>query len=299
MSEYDIAVQDSAPIVIGGIGGSGTRLVAQILQQEGVAFPGDMNEELDNLWFSLLFVRRTIILKPLEEVKRLVWLFINAMRKREPVPEELVPLLDEAARYDRGPALRSSVLEAARQSISSSRKNQSTCELWGWKQPNTHVLVPLLAQYLPRMKYIYVVRNGLDMAFSYNQNQLKYFWGDLLLEGDIEPTPRNALRYWVASYKRICGDRALLGDRLYLLDFDSLCKNPIEQLKHLNKFLDVEVSHDILEAIARAIIVPDSTGRYQYQDCSQLCPEDVDFVRSLDFDTGIHLENRVLLSSQE
>lgn len=289
MSEYNIAVQDSAPIVIGGIGGSGTRLVAQILQQEGVAFPGDMNEELDNLWFSLLFVRRTIFLKPREEVVRLFWLFINAMRKRLPVPEELVPLLDEAARYDRGPALRRSVLEAARQSICASPNDQSTCEVWAWKQPNTHVLVPLLAQYLPKMKYIYVVRNGLDMAFSYNQNQLKYFWGDLLLEGDIEPTPRNALRYWIACYKRICSDRALLGDRLYLLNYDSLCKGPMEQLKHLNRFLDLDVSQDAMESIARTIIVPGSAGRHQYQDCSQLCAEDVDFVRSLGFDTGIHL----------
>jgi hypothetical protein len=40
----------------------------------------------------------------------------------------------------------------------------------------------------------YVVRNGLDMAFGYNHNQLKYFWGDML----------------------------------YILDFDLLCINPVE-----------------------------------------------------------------------
>jgi hypothetical protein len=284
VSDYDIAIQDSAPIVIGGIGGSGTRLVAQILQQEGVAFPGDKNEELDNLWFSLMFVRRSILLKPLEEVKRLVWLFVNAMRNGLPPPEELIPLLDEAARYDRGPALRKSVLEAARQSICNTREDYRTYDLWGWKQPNSHVLVPLLAQHLPKMKYIYVLRNGLDMAFSYNQNQLKYFWGDLMLEGDTEPNPRNALRYWIASYKRICGDRALLGDRLYLLNFDSLCRNPIEQLVRLNEFLSLDASQDSVEAIAGKITIPKSAGRHRFQDCSQLCSDDVDFVRSLDFD---------------
>ena len=46
---------------------------------------------------------------------------------------------------------------------------------WGWKQPSTHVLVPLLAQCIPQMKYIYMVGNGLDLGFSYNQSQLNRF----------------------------------------------------------------------------------------------------------------------------
>lgn len=287
LSDYDISTADAAPIVIGGIGGSGTRLVVQILQKEGVSFPGHLNDELDNLWFSLLFVRRTILLKPRHEVKRLIWLFVNAMRSGLPVPEELAPLLDEAARHDRGPALRKSVLDDAHRSLCNAGRSNCIADLWGWKQPNSHVLVPVLAQYLPQMKYIYVVRNGLDMAFSYNQNQLKYFWGDLMLEGDIEPTPHNALRYWIASYRRIIGDRALLGDRLYILNFDSLCINPVEQLNHVNAFLGLNVSQATIESIAQIITVPTSAGRFKHQDCSQLCPEDIAYVRSLGFDTDI------------
>jgi hypothetical protein len=284
LSDYSIAAKDSAPVVIGGVGGSGTRLVTQILRQVGVIFDGVVNDSLDNLWFSLLFVRRTIFLKPPEEIRRLIWLFINAMRDSLPVPEELLPLLDEAARYDRGPALRKSVLQEARNSIVQNSSPHNSCELWGWKQPNTHVLVPILAQCLPKMKYIYVVRNGLDMAFSYNQNQLKYFWGDLLLEGEVDPSPRNSLRYWVASYKRICSNRALLDNRLYILDFDLLCRNPVEQIEKLNRFLDMDVDSDELEAVAKTIVLPDSTGRYRDQDCRQLCSEDVEFVRALGFD---------------
>ena len=284
MSDYSIAAKDSAPIVIGGVGGSGTRLVTQVLQQEGVYFGGEVNDSLDNLWFSLLFVRRTIFLKSPEEIRRLIWLFINAMRDSLPVPEELLPLLDEAARYDRGPALRKSVLQESRNSIVQNASPRNDYEMWGWKQPNTHVLVPILAQCIPEMKYIYVVRNGLDMAFSYNQNQLKYFWGDLLLEGEVDSSPRNSLRYWVASYKRICSNRALLDNRLYILDFDLLCKNPVQQIGKLNQFLGLDVDIDDLEAAARSIVIPDSTGRYRDQDCRQLCSEDVDFVRALGFD---------------
>ena len=287
MSEFSIAPEDSAPIVIGGIGGSGTRLVTQVLQEEGVHFGGALNDELDNLWFSLLFVRRTIVLKPNDVVSRLVWLFINAMRKGLPVPEELAPLLDEAARYDRGPALNKEVLETACASMKLHPSSTNTHKLWGWKQPNVQVLVPLLDQYLPQMKYIYVVRNGLDIAFGPNQNQLRYFWGDLLLEGDVEPCPRNALRYWVASYKRNSDYRNLLGDRLYILDYDLLCRNPIEQIGLLNQFLGLDVDSAVLEQAAQSVVTPTSTGRHRDCDSHQLRPEDVEFVRAQGFDVLI------------
>ena len=147
MPDYSIARKDSAPTVIGGVGGSGTRLVAQMLQQQGVRFGGEMNDSLDNLWFSLLSVRRTIFLKSPQEIQQLVWLFINAMRDRLPIPKDLLALIDGAARYDRGPALRKSVLQAARHFIMQGSLPSNEHPLWGWKQPNTHVLVPLRSMY--------------------------------------------------------------------------------------------------------------------------------------------------------
>ena len=285
MSKYSIAAKDSAPIVIGGVGGSGTRLVTQLLQQQGVVFAGDKNEELDNLWFSLLFVDRDIFSRPAQEIEQRVWLFVNAMRDRESLPEKLTSLLNAAARFDRGPALRQSVLQAARKTIDDPAYAVETAAAWGWKQPNVQVMVPLIAPYLAGMKYIYVVRNGLDMAFGYNQNQLKYFWGDFLLGDDAEVTPANALRYWVASYKRNCAYRGLLGDRLYLLNFDLLCANPRQELLKLNDFLGLNPLEEALASAESAVVTPGSTGRYKHHDCSQLYSEDIDFVRSLGFDT--------------
>ena len=283
MSEYEIADSNVAPVVVGGVGGSGTRLVAGILREQGVALSGELNEALDNLWFSLLFVRRTILLMPPEKLRQLAWLFANSMRDGLPVPADLLPLLDEAARYDRGPALTRAVLQNSRESILNPEAAPDCESQWGWKQPNTHVMVPLLNQCFPGMKYIYVVRSGLHMAFSGNQNQLKYFWGDLLLDGDTSPTPRNALRYWVASYKRIVGDYHLLGDRLYILNFDDLCNNPAVQIQKLSEFLQVDISREKLHALAATISVPDGCGRYRRFDCSQLDPSDIEFVKQVGF----------------
>ena len=64
----------------------------------------------------------------------------------------------------------------------------------GVEKTNTYNIRKLI-KYYPKIKYIHVMRNGLDMAFSKNQNQLK-FWTDL------KPTPKNSLHYWVNVHKK-------------------------------------------------------------------------------------------------
>ena len=47
----------SPPLVIGGLGGSGTRVVADILLAQGWYLGQDLNRAKDNLLFTLLFKR--------------------------------------------------------------------------------------------------------------------------------------------------------------------------------------------------------------------------------------------------
>ena len=79
----------SSPIAIGGIGGSGTRLIGNILYDLGFYLGDDLNRAYDNLWFTLLLKRRE--LWPLEEhsaeIRSAVRLFLNAMIYREPLSE--------------------------------------------------------------------------------------------------------------------------------------------------------------------------------------------------------------------
>ena len=42
------------PVVVGGVGGSGTRVVEQMLRQLGVYTGADLNSAGDNRWFTLL-----------------------------------------------------------------------------------------------------------------------------------------------------------------------------------------------------------------------------------------------------
>ena len=53
--------RDHSPVAIGGVGGSGTRLIAQLLMELGVYMGSDRNDANDNLWFTLLFKRIEIL----------------------------------------------------------------------------------------------------------------------------------------------------------------------------------------------------------------------------------------------
>ena len=44
---------------------------------------------------------------------------------------------------------------------------------WGWKEPRSIYLLPFFHRHLPGLRFLHVVRDGRDMAFSENQNQLR------------------------------------------------------------------------------------------------------------------------------
>lgn len=49
-----------APTAIGGLGGSGTRVFAALLQEAGIYIGDCLNEPLDNLWFTVL-IKRSVL----------------------------------------------------------------------------------------------------------------------------------------------------------------------------------------------------------------------------------------------
>ena len=50
-------VSEAEPVAVGGVGGSGTRIVAHLLRELGFDIGDDLNESLDDLCFTALFKR--------------------------------------------------------------------------------------------------------------------------------------------------------------------------------------------------------------------------------------------------
>jgi len=280
-----VTADEPPPIAVGGVGGSGTRLVAQFLLDLGFFLGADLNGSNDTLWFTLLFKRREILETPDAAFRDLVHVFCLAMNGSAPLTvaqHDLVARLAEADRPDHDAEwLRERVHSLEAWTAGAPRASGP----WGWKEPNTHVVLPRLAPLLPGLKYVHVVRNGLDMAYSSNQAQLG-LWGPPFLGLDgVEPSPRLSLKYWREVHRRVIEAGKELGDRFLMLNYDRLCREPEEGLEAFLRFLGARPEPATRDRLLASIHRPESAGRYRRHPPSDVDPDDVAFVRGLGFDT--------------
>lgn len=280
------------PVAIGGVGGSGTRLVARLLSDLGYFTGADLNESNDNLWFTLLFKRREILDAGEDELARLVAIFRGAMSDPSPLSTADLEWIDRLADADR-PAHEAGWLRERARSLARWMSERGAgadgaparIERWGWKEPNTHVVIDRLAPLLPGIRYIHVVRNGLDMAYSSNQAQL-HLWGPSFLGLEtVDSSPRLSLRYWHVVHRRVLELGRRLGDRFLLLSYDRLCAEPAAGLDTFLRFLAAEPDPATRDRLLAQIQPPPSAGRFRLHPPSDLDPDDVAFARHLGFAT--------------
>lgn len=153
---------------------------------------------------------------------------------------------------------------------------------WGWKEPNTHVVLKQLLDRLPFMKYIYVLRHGLDIALSTNQYQLN-LWGRHFLGINHEINPFYSLKYWREAHERLLQARQLRPNNIHILNYDKLCSNPNEQIAGLLEFLCIS-NKDIHERMVACVAPPTSLGRHKNFERNLFDVQDIDYVASQGFD---------------
>jgi len=271
------------PVAVGGVGGSGTRLIAQCMDKMGFFLGDDLNQAHDNLWFALLFTRPEILPTTDEEFDALASIYLQAMTGCEPFTTEQIDKVQHLVDQDRLQHPRAWLQERA-ESLLSPKETRSTDTLWGWKAPNTHIVLERLAARFPGMKYIHVVRNGLDMAFSDNQNQLK-IWGKHFLGDEVQLTPCYSLRYWCLVHKRVMATGGSMGDNFLFLNYEQFCATPEQGINRLADFLGVSISDELIQSLTGLVQAPGTIGRYRSQDISVFDEEDIAYVAELGFDT--------------
>jgi hypothetical protein len=118
---------------------------------------------------------------------------------------------------------------------------------WGWKFPETYLMVPLVARTFPRARYLHLLRDGRDIAFKKHltdrpDNPVGH---SILAACDAlaEPHPVQAARSWeyqVRQYEKV---RALLPpDRVLDLRFEDLCRDPAGVGEQVRRFLGVPMT---------------------------------------------------------
>lgn len=288
----------SGPVIIGGIGGSGTRVIAEIFVRCGFYIGSDLNESLDNLCYTLLFKRKRWFQRNRKNkaaIEKLLHTFsaLHLGQKRLTFAQwgAVVNALIEVSWYGHNHLRSGRGLWAIKHFINILNSKKIDLEKytgWGWKEPNTHIILDELQQFYPTLKYVLVVRNGLDMAFSTNQQQL-FNWGriyNINTDKSYSNNPSSSFAYWkAATSQAIVTGHRMGADRFHIINFEKLSENPKEVISNLLQFCAIPPDKYNIEELIKIPKRPDSVGRYRHFDQSWLTTEDKEFLYTLGYES--------------
>jgi hypothetical protein len=220
------------PRVIGATGGSGTRVVGRIVRAGGMFIGTNLNDyqdALDLAGFSDRWINGFVASGGLAGL---------APETRRAMEDDLAASLEEHR-----------------------RPLPSTATAWGWKEPRSIYLVSFFDQVMPEFRFLHFMRDGRDMAFSDNQQQLRKH-GDVVLSGI--PRWKKRLRS-IALWSEVNTKAADFGERhmpgRYLrVRFEDLCAEPVETVRRLYDFFGLEGD---VEAAAAEVRPPGTLGRWR------------------------------------
>ena len=224
------------PKIIGASGGSGTRVVARIVRRAGLFIGTNLNESEDALDFRLFADR-----------------WINPCLGADGGP--LAPSAEAEMLQEFEAALRRHCAELGPEP-----------RPWGWKQPRTVLLLPFLNRRFPSVKFLHVIRDGRDMAFSGHQKPLLKHGRALLSPEELRwPQPLQSIALWTRVNLRAAeyGERHL-GDRYLRIRFEDLCAEPIAVIEQICEFF--ELHGDPRRIAELEVTPPGGTTRWQAQD---------------------------------
>lgn len=224
----NINASTSPLLVIGATGGSGTRVVARIARCAGYDLGlhrNDAEDALEFVGFHDKWINRVLAAKrrplPSGETERMICDFQSALRRHLP-------------------------------------RHGETGQLWGWKAPRSIYLLPFLHRLFPTLKFIHVLRDGRDMAFSDNQNQLRHHGRYILSwrERWFAARPLRSILLWDRVNRRAAQYGAQLGCNYLAVRFEDLCRTPTQTVEQILCFLGSKID---AQQVADAEISPPAT----------------------------------------
>jgi hypothetical protein len=218
------------PRVIGATGGSGTRVVGRIVRAAGMYIGTNLNDYQDALDLGAYSDR---------------WIneFVRNGRFEGLTAETRHAMTRDLAE----------TLEAHRSDL------PPDAPAWGWKEPRSIYLLPFFNSVMPGIRFVHWLRDGRDMAFSENQQQLRKHGRAVLGLGRLTPPRSISLWTTVNTWAADFGEREMPG-RYLRVRFEDLCGQPEETVARLYEFFGLEGD---VEKAAQEVRPPSSLGRWR------------------------------------
>jgi sulfotransferase family protein len=236
------------PVVIFGTGGSGTRVLASLAREAGYFMGTNLNRPGDSAdlgqftgeWANRYLRRSNWV----EETWR------EASRERYGATQAMVAAFQGAIQGHRA-AL------------------DDDAAPWGWKAPRTVLILPFVHEMYPLAKAVHLVRDGRDIAYSKNQNQLRRHGHRVLPPSDKRvPRAQASITFW--SRVNLAAARyaeRFLARRYLLLRYEDVCADPGEAAVRLVDFLGCAASADTMRRAAVDLVRPsESLGRWRERE---------------------------------
>jgi hypothetical protein len=217
------------PNVTGATGGSGTRVVAKILRRAGLYTGEKLNPYEDAVELGFYSDR-----------------WIN--------PYVAAGEISEDTRGEMEADLRSVLADHA-------AGLPADAAAWGWKEPRSIYLVSFFDGAMPSLRFLHFIRDGRDMAFSDNQQQLRKHGRAVIGRVDPFRTWARSIRLW-ARINTEAADycEQALGERYLRVRFEDLCAEPRQTIEQVFDFFRIDGD----AAAASAVVRPPSTlGRWR------------------------------------
>ncbi len=229
------------PVVIGALGGSGTRVVARLARAGGVFMGSRLNWAEDSV--------------PMMEFYD-AWL--RPYLERDGVFETAE---STAAEEQFRACLEEHLAEL-----------DAPAAPWGVKVPRSILMLGYWQRRFPRFKFVHLIRSGLDMVYSDDRWQLRMF-GDLILSDQERRYDERlqAMAYWrrVNASAADFGEREL-GSRYWRIRFEDLCAEPARVCWELGQFLNSSEPAILAQAAIREISPPPTLGRWKHQPAEEV-----------------------------
>ena len=116
---------------------------------------------------------------------------------------------------------------------------------WGWKEPRSIYLLPFFNSVMPKLRFVHWMRDGRDMAFSENQQQLRKHGQTVLGPkriGRMKPARSIALWTTVNTWAADFGEQEMPG-RYLRVRFEDLCAQPVETVRQALRVLRARGRH--------------------------------------------------------